>query len=298
MNNLSTNCASAVIKEYEESVKTSNLVSKNVKNDYYVYLHKSKKDGSIFYVGKGRQARAKKTNGRTTLWKAAASEGYEIEYYAENLTQELALEIEKKLIQSLPNLINYHMSSPLDFTLRDYKEYFAINQNSPSFLDRIVKTWTGTSFKGTLGNTGYIDKRANKFYWRVKFKNKNVFVHRIVWTLANGEIPPFYVVDHIDGNGLNNRLDNLRLVRQEQNCRNKIKNKNNTSGVTGVHFEDANGVMSYRASVIFDDVRLQKRFSVKKYGKDEAFRLACEWRITQLNALNKQGAGYSDLHGQ
>ena len=36
----------------------------------------------------------------------------------------------------------------------------------------------------------------------------------LVWEAFNGDIPMGYVVGHIDGNRQNNRLDNLKLVKE------------------------------------------------------------------------------------
>lgn len=38
-------------------------------------------------------------------------------------------------------------------------------------------------------------------------------------------------------------------------------------------------------------------FSTHKFGNDEAFRLACEYRIEMVAELNRQGAGYTKTHG-
>jgi len=47
-------------------------------------------------------------------------------------------------------------------------------------------------------------------------------------------------IDHIDGNPLNNKWDNLRDVTSQENGRNKRILKNNTSGFTGVCWDDVN----------------------------------------------------------
>ena len=282
----------------KEPNKISDLISKEVKDDFYVYLHKSKKDGTIFYVGKGRNDRAKALTYRSKAWEIAAADGYDIEYYAENLDESTALDVERTLIESLPNLVNVHTSKPVNFTAEEYKEYFAVNENSPSGLDRIAKTWTGNHLKGDIGPAGYVIEKYGKKYWKTKFKNKSVIVHRIIWTLVYGEIPANHIIDHIDGNSLNNNIENLRLIDQELNSRNRTKNKNNTTGVTGVSCCSDKGNKSYRAIVCVDNKKMTKRFSISKYGESEAFRLACNWRSTQIALLNDQGAGYTSRHGQ
>ena len=43
--------------------------------------------------------------------------------------------------------------------------------------------------------------------------------------------------DHIDRNELNNRKCNLRQASNSEQCQNRSKFKNNTSGITGVHYD-------------------------------------------------------------
>ncbi len=54
-----------------------------------------------------------------------------------------------------------------------------------------------------------------RFYAATVIKGKSVAMHRMLLTP-----PPGMVVDHIDGNGLNNCRSNLRLCTPEQNRRN------------------------------------------------------------------------------
>lgn len=56
--------------------------------------------------------------------------------------------------------------------------------------------------------------------------------HRIIWRMVTGENPD--MIDHIDGNSLNNRIENLRSVSHEINTRNQKLRSTNTTGVNGV----------------------------------------------------------------
>lgn len=60
-----------------------------------------------------------------------------------------------------------------------------------------------------------------------------VIAHRAAWAIYYGEIPNKHI-DHIDGNKLNNKIDNLRLCTHNQNQHNQGIRKNNTSGYKGV----------------------------------------------------------------
>lgn len=60
-------------------------------------------------------------------------------------------------------------------------------------------------------------------------KVKTIPMHRALLGCGGG-----YDVDHIDGNGLNNRRDNLRVATRAGNKRNSRRPSNNTSGYKGV----------------------------------------------------------------
>lgn len=75
---------------------------------------------------------------------------------------------------------------------------------------------------------------VGKQYIQVRVCGKMIYAHRIIWVICHGEIPPNMQVDHIDGNGANNRIDNLRLASRFENKRNMRLFSTNTSGRVGV----------------------------------------------------------------
>lgn len=77
---------------------------------------------------------------------------------------------------------------------------------------------------------------TGKTYRTCSWGGRTWWVHRLIWTLVHGPIPAGMQIDHINGCGSDNRLDNLRLVTPSDNQRNTRKRKNNTSGYSGVTF--------------------------------------------------------------
>lgn len=60
--------------------------------------------------------------------------------------------------------------------------------------------------------------RTNKTYYRVSFKNKLWFIHRLVAAyIYGGIIPSNLHVNHIDGDTENNSLSNLEIVTHKEN---------------------------------------------------------------------------------
>ncbi len=99
--------------------------------------------------------------------------------------------------------------------------------------------WRESSEMRQCWNTRYVDTQAgrvnNRGYVGVKLDGCEYQAHRIIWTIVYGDWPKSEI-DHINGNRLDNRIDNLRDVDRVENGRNLAKRKDNTSGVTGVYW--------------------------------------------------------------
>lgn len=70
--------------------------------------------------------------------------------------------------------------------------------------------------------------------------------NRAAWAITHGYWPNL-VIDHINQNSLDDRLENLREVSKSENARNARLPSDNTSGVIGVSFCKKSG--SWRAYI-------------------------------------------------
>lgn len=76
-------------------------------------------------------------------------------------------------------------------------------------------------------------------YRRVRIDGKSYKVHRLIFLYHYDYLPE--EVDHIDGNRLNNLIDNLRVATKMHNQWNSKKPKTNTSGIKGVSWSRVAG---------------------------------------------------------
>lgn len=125
---------------------------------------------------------------------------------------------------------------------------------------------------------------VGKTYIQVRFKGELHYAHRIAWVIAVGSIPDGMQIDHINGDGADNRLENLRLVTPSGQKRNLRKMKTNTSGFNGVYFDPRRGTYTARvwANGVFRSLGSAKT--------------ACEAYEIRL-AYNRTN-GFHENHGQ
>ena len=91
-----------------------------------------------------------------------------------------------------------------------------------------------------------------KGYWVITYRGQRYYYHRVIWTVCNGDLPPGSMIDHIDHDPANNRIENLRLATPSQNAFNSLKRLAKTSSVfKGVCRAKLNGRPVWKAQIGF-----------------------------------------------
>lgn len=107
------------------------------------------------------------------------------------------------------------------------REYLSYDPTTGQF-SRIKKTWRSVQ----LGDaSGHICPRGYLYITVLGHKHR---AHRLAWLWYYGRWPVLSI-DHINGDKMDNRIQNLREVTHSQNKANAVRQANNTSGVKGVY---------------------------------------------------------------
>lgn len=102
------------------------------------------------------------------------------------------------------------------------------------------------------------------FNWHVLITKNGIYAHRKAMVIDGifGKIylhrqimaSPEACIDHISGNGLDNRRANLRAASYSENSRNTGRPKNNSSGFKGVSWDA--GRKQFRAQIVVNRKRI------------------------------------------
>lgn len=105
---------------------------------------------------------------------------------------------------------------------------------------RLIKVNTGLPGDTDINRAGYRRVRWD----RGSHGTVRIFAHHLVWYIHKGAIPDDMMVDHWDGDYLNNRIENLRLVTRSGNSQNSVRR--------GYFLDNRSG--KYRSEITLDGV--------------------------------------------
>lgn len=116
-------------------------------------------------------------------------------------------------------------------------------------------------------------KTVNGRYLGLSINGKKEFMHRMVFLYHYGYIPE--CIDHIDGDGTNNRIENLRAASRQQNMLNVKGFANTKSGIKNVHWSHSSQKWEVRCRVnkkikhigVFEDLELAELVAIEARNK-------------------------------
>lgn len=142
-----------------------------------------------------------------------------------------------------------------------------------------------TLFKGT--EFGYDCEKYRYGSLVVNGRNMRLLYHVAKWVLLNDSYPKG-VIDHKDGDGLNNSSDNLRDVSRIVNARNAKMRSDNTSGVNGVHWNNKRYVWCVQGYQTVDG-KIKNTYLGEFTEIEDAKQVRLKW---------ERKIGCSDRHGK
>ncbi len=185
-----------------------------------------------------------------TLWKSQFRfDGKQI-YNGLFKSQEEARQVSHRVYKEITGKTYIEGSPPFirsiekeEHTLEYFRKIMRYDKNSGNFYWK-VKMSAPTEIGDLLGNV------SQTGYRRVIIDSKQYNVHRLVWFFENEGVWPSHDLDHIDGNKLNNKIGNLRLVTPFLNQQNRpVHRKGILWGTSKLNPENHGGHTYYQSRV-------------------------------------------------
>lgn len=109
-------------------------------------------------------------------------------------------------------------------------ELFDYDPETGILTNKITRNYN--CLAGEEAGTLSANSKGDRYYRKVFINRKGYKTHRLIYIIMTGEEAE--VIDHINGDSLDNRWCNLQNGTQADNTKNQSKRKDNKSGVVGV----------------------------------------------------------------
>ena len=151
---------------------------------------------------------------------------------------------------------------------RDYIVRAMVNDSNYRFYkDGSIHTCIGVNGKPT-GSWRKIEVKPVRGYIKLKYKGDQILAHRVIYQKFLGELKQGLTINHKDGNGLNNSIENLELVTSGENGRHKyrvLKCKPPT-GNAKINYNIANEIRAKYRTKEFTYLQLAELYGLSKSG--------------------------------
>ena len=117
---------------------------------------------------------------------------------------------------------NCHISKQLVIGRRVYQIHPIYDLYAASRDGKIIHIVKQDPISGSRNHNGYIQCCVRRYGGK---NQKTYRVYRFVWECFHGIIPDGKGIDHINNNKEENRLCNLQVVTQQENCKKSAKNR-------------------------------------------------------------------------
>lgn len=244
---------------------------------YSVYVHRRADTNIVFYVGVAaslRRANSKSLN-KTRKWKIIDQEagGHTVEIIHSSLSRAEAVDLENKYLSDPPaDWLLVNVNGPrvnLDYSSVNWKEIFDYDETVLGCL----------KWKASGQIAGNFNSKGRH---RVRYKNQYYLGYRIVYSMFNPNFNKQNLINHIDCDLSNSKIENLEEVDYQDNI-DKSKMfltglSDNETGLTNITKCSRRNGCAFIVRYKLDGKIKHKQFNVNKLGEDAALKLAVEFR--------------------
>ena len=154
---------------------------------------------------------------------------------------------------------------PID--VEELRKVFRIKDGNLERIDLRKSDTTKWKKVKLLANTTY-------GYCGVWFNGRRISYHAIVWILSTlHDIPQGKEIDHINGNKIDNRIENLRIVTRRQNQQNQKKHR--AGRLVGASYRK--GHDDWQSHIVIDKNKIFLGCYKTEQEAHEAYKIACKY---------------------